>query len=72
MKSHVRRLGNSHGLIIPKPMLDQLGIAAGDAVELKISKKERLVMTPVRTGPRSGWEDDGKILVQFGDTGLRW
>ena len=45
MKSAIRKMGNSHGVIIPKPLLEEIGAKAGDAVELKI-KKGKLVITP--------------------------
>jgi len=72
MKSHIRKLGNSHGVIIPRPLLDQIGMAAGDAVTLKINKKGRLVISPVRAGTRSGWANDSKALAQAGDAGRVW
>jgi antitoxin MazE len=55
MKSQVRKVGNSHGVIIPKPLLDEIGIADGDLVNLKVNKKGRIVLSPVRTEARAGW-----------------
>lgn len=72
MKSHVRKLGNSHGVIIPKPLLDEIGVTAGDPVNLKVNKKGRLVMSPVRVSARDGWANDSKALAQAGEAGRVW
>jgi antitoxin MazE len=73
MKSQVRRVGNSHGVIIPKPLLDEIGVKAGDTVTLKVNKKGRLVMAPDRAATRTGWADDSKRLAEAGEgRGLKW
>ncbi len=72
MKSQVRKVGNSHGVIIPKPLLDEIGIADGDVVTLKVNKKGRIVLAPVRTEARAGWAADSKALAQAGETGRVW
>ena len=72
MKSQVRKVGNSHGVIIPKPLLDEIGIADGDVVNQKVNKKGRIVLSPVRTEARAGWAADSKALVQAGETGRVW
>jgi len=71
MKSAIRKMGNSHGVIIPKPLLEEIGAKAGDAVELKI-KKGKLVITPLRRDPRSGWAEECKTLREAGEDGLAW
>lgn len=71
MKSAIRRMGNSHGVIIPKPLLEEIGAKAGDTVELKI-KKGKLVITPLRRDPRSGWAEECKALREAGEDGLAW
>lgn len=35
MNVTVRKIGNSEGIIIPKEVLDRLGVSAGDTLELK-------------------------------------
>jgi antitoxin MazE len=72
MKSQIRKLGNSQGVIIPKPLLDEIGVVAGDPVNLKVNKKGRLVMSPVRGEVRAGWAKDSKALAQSGETGRVW
>jgi antitoxin MazE len=72
MKSQVRKVGNSHGVIIPKPLLDEIGIADGDVVNLKVNKKGRIILSPVRTEARAGWAADSRALAQAGETGRVW
>jgi antitoxin MazE len=72
MKSQVRKVGNSHGVIIPKPLLDEIGIADGDVVNLKVNKKGRIVLSPVRTEARAGWAADSRALARAGETGRVW
>ena len=68
MKSQIRKMGNSQGVLIPKPLLDEIGVRAGDPVDLRI-KKGRLVIAPGRAGPRAGWAADSRALVETGEAG---
>jgi antitoxin MazE len=72
VKSQVRRVGNSHGVIIPKQLLDEVGIVDGDVVTLKVNKKGRIVLAPVRAEVRAGWAADSKALAQAGEAGQVW
>lgn len=46
MVKQIKKLGNSHGLILDRSIMDQLGIADGSPVDLRISGRS-LVVTPV-------------------------
>ena len=70
MKTFIRKMGNSHGVLIPKLMLEEIGVAAGDAVELKINKKGRLVIARLAEDPRSGWEAECRALAGASEFGL--
>ncbi len=35
MNTTIRKIGNSEGIIIPKEILDRLGLKAGDSVEIR-------------------------------------
>ena len=72
MRSHIRQLGNSQGLIIPKPLLEEIGVKTGDAVELKVNKKGRLVVAPARASPRTGWAAESKALADAGERDFKW
>ncbi len=52
MKVELVRIGNSRGIRIPKPLIDQCGF--GDTVDLRV-ELDRLVVAPDRR-PRQGWE----------------
>ena len=53
MKVELVRVGNSRGIRIPKPIIEQCGFE--DAVELRI-ENDHLVIAPARL-PREGWEE---------------
>lgn len=71
MRTQVRRMGNSSGVIIPKPVLNHLGIAAGDDLDLAL-EGDRVVLIPVRSCPRVGWADAARAVAQAGDDALVW
>jgi len=71
MRAHIRRMGNSSGVIIPKPFLAQLGVEAGDCLDLAI-EAGRLVLAPVPAHPRAGWAEAAQQLVEVGDDGPVW
>ena len=51
MKIELVRIGNSRGIRIPKPLIEQCGF--GDTVELSV-EQNRLIIQPKRD-PRQGW-----------------
>jgi antitoxin MazE len=53
MKVELVRIGNSRGIRIPKPILEQCGFQ--DSVELQV-ENDRLVIARGRR-PREGWEE---------------
>jgi antitoxin MazE len=71
MKTAIRKIGNSHGVIIPKPLLAKVGAKAGDQVELKI-RNGQLVIELSQRQPRAGWAKESKSLRQAGEDGLVW
>jgi antitoxin MazE len=69
MKTHIRKMGNSQGVIIPRLLLDEVGLKADDAVDLKVNKKGRIVISSRKERPRDGWADDSKRLADGGEQG---
>jgi antitoxin MazE len=53
MRRELVRIGNSRGIRIPKPIIEQCGL--GDKVELRI-EKDRLIIEPEQR-PRQGWKE---------------
>ena len=71
MRAPVRKLGNSSGVIIPKPILMQIGVEAGDDLDLSIDEG-RIVLAPAKRHPRAGWADAAKRIAAVGDDALVW
>jgi len=53
MRLELTRIGNSRGIRIPKPLIEQCGL--GDAVEVRVTP-EGLVIAPHRAS-RRGWRE---------------
>lgn len=71
MRTAVRRLGNSSAIIIPKPILAEIGAQVGDSVDLDV-ENGRVVITPSKKRIREGWAEDAKRLAAEGDDKLVW
>jgi antitoxin MazE len=71
MRVAIRRLGNSSGVIIPKSMLIEIGIAAGDSVDLSL-EDGRIAITPVRRRPREGWAEAFPEIGELGEDDHAW
>jgi antitoxin MazE len=71
MLSAVKKFGNSAGVIIPKPLLAEFGVEAGDSVELKV-EAGRIVIERVINSPRQGWAEDAKKLAAAGNDIPEW
>ena len=71
MKTALRKMGNSQGVLIPKPLLAEVGLQTDDIVDLKV-KKGRIVITPAGRVARAGWAEDGKALRVAGEAALQW
>jgi antitoxin component of MazEF toxin-antitoxin module len=41
MKTAIRKMGNSQGVLIPKPLLAELGVGPNDPVDIKVKKGTR-------------------------------
>jgi antitoxin MazE len=63
MRSRIVKIGNSKGIRIPKPFLDQTGII--EDVELEV-ESNRIIVRPV-PDPRKGWEDTFKVMAEADD-----
>jgi antitoxin MazE len=66
MRANVIRIGNSRGLRLPKPLLEQCGI--GEVVDLAV-QDGRLIVTPLRR-PREGWAAAAQSAAAHGDNRL--
>ena len=66
MKAHLVRIGNSQGVRIPKPLLEQTGLQ--DEVEIEV-KDDHLVIRAV-SHPRAGWAEAFQAMAEHGDDAL--
>ncbi|MCY7386806.1 MAG: AbrB/MazE/SpoVT family DNA-binding domain-containing protein [Burkholderiales bacterium] len=64
MKTTIRPIGNSQGIVIPKPFLAQVGLD-GEA-EMTI-EGDALVLRKPNKPVRSGWAEASKKLEKAGD-----
>lgn len=69
MKAVIRRIGNSQGIIIPKPLLAELGLKG--VAEMTV-ENGALVLRPIAENPRAGWAEAAIALAEAGDDGLVW
>jgi antitoxin MazE len=67
MLATIRRLGNSQGILIPKPLLQQVGLE--DQAEMCI-EGDALVLRRPKAAPRTGWADASRRLAAAGDDAL--
>lgn len=82
MKTRIVRIGNSRGVRIPKPLIEQAGL--GEEVELRVVEGGLLVKAA--STPRSSWADAARKLHEreedslldeapptlFDETGWEW
>jgi antitoxin MazE len=71
MRATLRKMGNSSGVIIPKPILVQIGVEPGDDLDLSVDD-DRIVLAPARRHPRAGWAEAAKHIAEAGDDTLVW
>lgn len=66
MKTKLIPIGNSRGVRIPKPLLEQAGLE--DEVELRVA--DGGIVIEAARAPRSGWAEAARILRERGEDGL--
>lgn len=69
MKTSIRRMGNSQGVIIPKPLLAQVGLT--DEAEMVIEKGSIVLRRP-QVKVRDGWAEASRKIAAAGDDVLVW
>jgi antitoxin MazE len=69
MEVAIRKMGNSQGVLIPKPILAQLGLEGTADLQVRDGVIE---IRPVRRNPREGWAEDARRLAEQGGEALVW
>ena len=67
MLTTIRRLGNSQGILIPKPILQQVGLV--DQAEMLV-EGDSLILRRPKSAQRAGWAESAKQVAAAGDDGL--
>jgi antitoxin MazE len=69
MKTVIRKMGNSQGVLIPKPLLAQVGLE--DEAEMRVEGRA-LVLRKPRSEVRRGWTQASQALAETGQDKLVW
>ncbi len=66
---NIRQIGNSQGIVIPKPLLAQLGLDSKAGAEMTI-EGDALVLRRPAGAVREGWAEAAKRVAEAGDDQL--
>ncbi|MGH8271186.1 MAG: AbrB/MazE/SpoVT family DNA-binding domain-containing protein [Gammaproteobacteria bacterium] len=69
MKAVIRKMGNSQGVLIPKPVLAQVGF---EDEAIMTVEDHALVLRPVRRPPREAWAEASRRIAEAGDDAPVW
>ena len=71
MRLKVRRMGKSSGVVLPRPLLAELGVNPGGSFDAELVDG-RLMLIPVPDHPRAGWAAASEQIAVAGDDALIW
>ena len=69
MQVAIRKMGNSQGVLIPKPILAQVGLEGAADLQVRDGVIE---IRALRRNPREGWADDARRVAMQGGDALIW
>lgn len=69
MEVAIRKMGNSQGVLIPKPILAQVGLEGSADLRVRDGVIE---IRAARRNPREGWAEDAQRLASQGGDALVW
>ena len=69
MKVTIRKIGNSHGVIIPQFFLLQAGIHL--EADMTVEKRAIVLRRPANES-RAGWAEASKAIAAAGRAGFEW
>ena len=69
MHLSIRQIGNSQGVVIPKPVLAQLGMDAQAGVEMTVEDGALVLRRPASL-VRAGWAEAARDISEVGDDEL--
>ncbi len=68
MKTRIVQIGNSRGIRIPKPLLDEAGLGPGAEVELRATADGLEIRAVAQ--PRAGWAEAAASAHEAGNDAL--
>lgn len=66
MKTRIVRIGNSQGVRIPKPLLEQAELGG----EVEMTLVGRTIVISAAAEPRAGWSEAFRAMSEAGDDAL--
>jgi antitoxin MazE len=66
---NIRQIGNSQGIVIPKPVLAQLGLDSNEGAEMTIEDGALVLRRPSNPS-RTGWAEAARRIAEAGDDEL--
>ncbi|GAB1385133.1 hypothetical protein MASR1M59_02810 [Melaminivora sp.] len=69
MEIAIRNIGNSKGVVLPKPLLAQAGLDDSAVAEVAIEQGAIVLRKPAQP-PRTGWAQAAQAVAQAGDDTL--
>jgi antitoxin MazE len=69
MEVVIRKMGNSHGILIPKPVLAQVGLSGSADLQVRDGVIE---IRPLQQNPREGWAQDASLIAASAGSTLEW
>jgi len=69
MRVTIRQIGNSQGVVIPKPILTQLGLSGEAGAEMTIEGGALVLRRPA-SPVRTGWAEAARKIAEAGDDEL--
>lgn len=69
MRTIIRPMGNSQGVLIPKPLLAQAGLEREAEMSVEDSA---IVIRKIAAPPRQGWKEAAQALAAQGEDALAW
>ena len=70
MRTSLRKIGNSQGVLIPKLMLLQAGLE--DEIDIDIEDGALVLRAPRPENPRTAWAAAAQLLAASGDDAQVW
>lgn len=69
MHVNIRQIGNSQGIVIPKPVLTQLGLSGEAGADMTIEGGALVLRRPASPA-RTGWAEAARKIAESGDDAL--